>query len=688
MVKKKQNLSSSPSTKNASVIRRSIVFIVNIFKYFYYGVEAIISFIISILTLSFLRKSKKGNNKKIEKVNDKYIFYDKALKRDAKRLKKEHERLNKKAKNIKNEKVEDIYISYDKTLKRDAKRLKIEQKRLNKKEKQEKKEKARLKKQAKLQELSIRKQKRLQLQEKKISEKIKKQEAKIIARAEKQKAKEKKLIERIEQEDRLRREKQEALKRRKENVAKIKQAKLEALEKKKSAEKLSFEERIKAWYKNLSFVKYRENKAEMERQVLLINFEGEDAVRSEQKIYYKYVAKKIETSEVEKGTFPAFSKLDVHSFLLAEGYEVYEITPQKNYSIGVLSRLTKKKMKKSDLIFFLTQLSTFLKSGLPLLDSIKILEKQTKDKAQKNLYKSISYELTMGENFSESLEKQGESFPKLLVNMIRSAELAGNLPEILDDMAVYYDEMEKTRKQMKSAMTYPAVIFVFATVVIIFIMIFVIPEFVGIYADMDTELPSITKTVIGLSEFLQQNIIYLILGIIALIFIIKSMYKSIKLFRTMIQWMMMHLPVFGNIMIYNEVTMFTKTFGSLLNHNVFITESMEVLSKITNNEIYKMLIFDTITNLAKGSPISSAFKNQWSFPIIAYEMLLTGERTGELGDMMVKVSNYYQMQHKNSVNQIKTFIEPIMIVFLTVMVGFILMSVLLPMFNMYSGVLG
>jgi type IV pilus assembly protein PilC len=149
----------------------------------------------------------------------------------------------------------------------------------------------------------------------------------------------------------------------------------------------------------------------------------------------------------------------------------------------------------------------------------------------------------------------------------------------------------------------------------------------------------------------------------------------------------MHLPIMGNIIIYNEVTMFTKTFGSLLNHNVFITDSMEVLSKITNNEIYKMLIFDTITNLAKGEVISNSFKNHWAFPMIAYEMLLTGEKTGQLGDMMVKVSNYYQEQHKVAVNQIKTFIEPVMIVFLALVVGTILLSVILPMFSMYSTVM-
>ncbi len=328
-----------------------------------------------------------------------------------------------------------------------------------------------------------------------------------------------------------------------------------------------------------------------------------------------------------------------------------------------------------------------MKSGLPLLDSIKILEKQTKNKNHKNLYKSVSYELTMGENFSDSLEKQGDSFPKLLINMIRSAELSGNLPQILDDMSVYYDEMSKTKKQMKSAMMYPAVIFVFASIVVVFIMIFVIPEFVGIYSEMEVDLPTITVAVINISKFLTKYIWFLLLGILSIVMILKSMYKSVKVYRTMIQWILMHVPVFGDIIIYNEVTMFTKTFGSLLNHNVFITDSMEVLSKITNNEIYKMLIFDTITNLAKGSSISNAFKNQWSFPVIAYEMLLTGEKTGELGDMMVKVSNFYQVQHKSAVSQIKVFIEPIMIVFLTIMVGIILMSVVLPMFNMYGEIL-
>ena len=146
----------------------------------------------------------------------------------------------------------------------------------------------------------------------------------------------------------------------------------------------------------------------------------------------------------------------------------------------------------------------------------------------------------------------------------------------------------------------------------------------------------------------------------------------------------MHIPPFSNIIIYNEVTMFTKTFASLLKHTVFITDSMEVLNKMTNNEIYKSMILDTITNLAKGEKISKAFEDSWAFPIPAYEMIVTGEKTGQLAEMMQKVSEYYQELHRNEVVRLKAFIEPILIIGLTFGVGVIILAVIIPMFDLYQ----
>lgn len=438
---------------------------------------------------------------------------------------------------------------------------------------------------------------------------------------------------------------------------------------------------INKWFNNLSLVKDARNKREMKRQALLIDFDAEDAARSEKKVMYHYVGKN-SNEKIEKGYLSAYSKLDVHSYLLAEGYEVYQIEVAKGFKLSMFS--IKHKMKVSELVFFLTQLSTYIKSGIPLVDSVKILSKQTKKASVQTLYKAIIYDLTMGDNFSEALEKQGDSFPKLLINMVKSAELSGNLSETLDDMAEYYSSVSKTRKQMKSAMTYPTVIFIFAMTVVVFLLVFVIPSFVDMYRDADAEVPTLTLTIIAISDFLINNALLLILGFVGLIVGFYFMYKNVKLFRSIMQWILMHTPIVGKIIIYNEVTMFSKTFASLWNHNVFITSSMEILSKITNNEIYKMLIFDAITNIARGEPVSSSFKNHWAFPIVAYEMLLTGERTGQPGPMMGKVADYYQEEHKNAVNQVKTFIEPAMIVFLAVVVGAILLSVVLPMFGIYG----
>lgn len=444
---------------------------------------------------------------------------------------------------------------------------------------------------------------------------------------------------------------------------------------------------IKNKFNNNDFVKHNRNKKMMEQESLLINFDGEDAEKSDVKLLYEYVAKNKE-GQVVKGYFEAFSKVEVHSYLLSEGFDVYSIRTSKWIQFLHGNRSTNyTKIKTKDLIFFLTQLSTYIKAGIPLVEALKILSRQFKKKSYKKIFESVVYDLTTGENFSEALLKQNVAFPRLLINMVKTAEMTGELPEVLDDMANYYTETERTRKQMITALTYPSIVFVFATAVITFIMMFVIPQFVEIYETMDaSKIPSFTLAVIAVSEFIQNYIIWILVGIVIFIAIFIYLYKNVKIFRTVCQWVAMHIPVIGQTIIYNEVTMFTKTFSSLLSHNVFITDSMEVLNKITNNEVYKMLILDTITNLAKGEKISKAFEGHWAFPIPAYEMLVTGEKTGELAEMMGKVSEYYQDLHKESVARIKSFIEPILTVFLTAVVGTIILAVIIPMFSMYGSI--
>ena len=425
---------------------------------------------------------------------------------------------------------------------------------------------------------------------------------------------------------------------------------------------------------------------ERERQELLVDLQNAGATRSKTPHVYLYKAKNT-NGRIITGTMNGLSKLDINSYLLNEGFEVYSIktSPFIDFVYKDSSIFFGKKMSTKDLIFWLTQLSTYIKAGLTLNEAIKILNTQMKgNKARRTAFSAISYELTLGESFSSALEKQGNMFPALLINMIKAAEASGTLVETLDDMANYYTEIDETRRQMISAMTYPTIILVFAIAVIVFILVYVVPQFTEIYASSDAEITGVTKIVIDISNFLKADYMIIIGVVVGVIGTIVILYKTVKAFKTTCQVFLMHIPIVKDVIIYNEMTIFSKTFASLLRNNVFITDSMDILSRITNNEVYKAILYKTINNIVKGEKISEAFKDHWAVPDVAYYMIVTGESTGELANMMQKVSEYYQLLHKNIINNLKSFIEPIMISLLAVIVGLIIIAVIGPMFSMYE----
>ncbi len=399
------------------------------------------------------------------------------------------------------------------------------------------------------------------------------------------------------------------------------------------------------------------------------------------KIKFKFVAVNDQNKKI-KGYLDAYNRDEVIRYLQQENYRIISVDPQNSFlsmEIGGASKLN-----YSELAFILTQLSTYLKAGIPLIDSVKILEKQSVKKGQKRVFANITYELIKGESFSNALASQGKVFPDLLINMVKTSELTGDLPEILDDMSEYYTTIDRTRKAAISAMTYPLIIFIFSIMVITFIIVYIIPQFESMFSQNGAKIPGITKFVLNTSHFVTNNAIPIILGIVGLILAYSLCFKYVKPFRKFMQSLFMKIPVVGNIIIYKEVAMFTKTFSSLLNHNVFITDSMKILSTVSTNEVYKDIIKDSLDYLAKGAKISDSFKGKWAFPIVAYEMLVTGENTGRLALMMDYVAKYYEDLHANMVKRINTFIEPVMIIFLAVIVGTVVLSVVIPMFSFYS----
>lgn len=384
----------------------------------------------------------------------------------------------------------------------------------------------------------------------------------------------------------------------------------------------------------------------------------------------------------ETGTFDAESDNDVRNFLLSLNYQVLEVKERSKLDID----LSAGKFSASDLAFALTQLSTYLKAGIPLAESVKILAKQSKKPSIKKSFYELVYQLLKGESLSEAMDMQPQTYPRLLINMVKTAEMTGDLPSILDDMAEYYTSIDETRKQMKSAMTYPVIVLIIAFGVLIFMLTYLVPQFSSLFESNGAELPALTKAIMAISEFIQNFWMFLLGGLVITILTFYLLFTKVQPFRQAVQVVLMHIPVFKDIIIYNEIANFTKTFASLLNHGVFITDSMEILSKITNNEVYKRIINKTLENLGKGDSISSAFKGEWAIPVVAYEMIVTGETTGQLGQMMEKVAGHFQMLHKNVINQMKSLIEPILMVFLAIVVGIILLSIIQPMFSIYSQV--
>ena len=218
------------------------------------------------------------------------------------------------------------------------------------------------------------------------------------------------------------------------------------------------------------------------------------------------------------GFLDAYNKTEVTSYLKNEGYKILkieEVSQILNMEIGGT------KLNYADLAFLLTQLSTYLKAGIPLIDSIKILERQTQKASKKRIYSNIVYELSKGESFSSSLSAQGNTFPPLLINMVKTAELTGDLPEILDDMRDYYESIDRTRKEAISSMIYPSILFVFAIGVLVFILSYVIPSFVTLFQQQNAKLPTMTKIVLGASSFLVTKK-YWIIGTLAVITIEKQ----------------------------------------------------------------------------------------------------------------------------------------------------------------------
>ena len=356
---------------------------------------------------------------------------------------------------------------------------------------------------------------------------------------------------------------------------------------------------------------------------------------------FNYIVKN-EFGETVKGSFEGPSLEAVKVFLEGEYEDVLSIKPREKWDIDINIG---GKFKADTLAFFLTQLATYLRAGITLVDGIRIMVKQTVKPYEKKVYSKIVYSLVGGDTFSKALSLQSKVFPEFLISMVKTSELTGDLPSVLDEMADYYTKIDKNKRSLRAALSYPLIIFMVAIGAVVFLLTEVVPKFQDMFSSVNGKLPGITIFVLQMSSLIQKYGLYLFIGTIISISMFVWFYKNNRVFKKKVQTVFMKFPVFGELIICNEVSNLTRTFATLLNHGVFITDSMEILSAITTNEVYKSMIYRTLIGLSKGAKISETFKGEWAFPIVAYEMLATGEATGQLPEMMSKVSTHFADIH-------------------------------------------
>lgn len=343
------------------------------------------------------------------------------------------------------------------------------------------------------------------------------------------------------------------------------------------------------------------------------------------------------------------------------------------------------KVTESDIIIFARQFSTMIDAGLPLLQCLEILYSQQENPTFKKQLKHIKESVESGETFADALKKYPKTFNELFINMISAGEAGGILDVILQRLSAYAEKMAKLKKQVKGAMTYPAITLAVAVIVVGIILVFVIPVFEEMFAGMGSALPAPTQMVVGLSNFVVGHIGWMILGLIGAVILFRQTYKS-KKGRIFLDDMFLRLPVIGILIRKVAVAKFTRTTSTMMSSGVSILEALDIVGKTAGNKIVEFAISDVKVGISEGRSMADPLLESGVFPSMVCSMIAVGESTGALDVMMTKIADFYDDEVDQAVKNLTDMIEPIMLVFLGVVVGGLVIAMYLPIFSMAGAV--
>jgi type IV pilus assembly protein PilC len=366
--------------------------------------------------------------------------------------------------------------------------------------------------------------------------------------------------------------------------------------------------------------------------------------------------------------------------------------PAKRAVPGVEQAAPKKKgplfkggVKTAEIVTFTTQLSTLQDAGLPIVRSLNILEEQQKPGRLKDELEAISEEVEQGSTFSEALSKYPKSFNKLYISMVKAGEAGGVLDVILRRLAGFMEKSQKLRKKVKGALIYPAAVITVAAAILVVIMLFVVPAFEKMFADIGQSLPAPTQLLLSTSQAL-QTYWFLLPGIpILLVFSMKMVARTERGGRTLDAFKL-KMPVFGNIIKKSSVARFCRTLGTLIASGVPILEALRIVRDAVGNIIISNAIEDVHSSIREGDTIADPLRASGIFDELLVNMIDVGEETGELDKMLMKIADNYEMDVDVAVEGMSSLLEPVLIVGLGLVVGFIVVSLFLPLVSIIKNI--
>ena len=392
---------------------------------------------------------------------------------------------------------------------------------------------------------------------------------------------------------------------------------------------------------------------------------------------YAYVARETATGREIRSSIEAATEQAAIAALLNRNLLVVSIQEK----IGKKGKTSGGKVALADQVVFTRQLATMIDAGLAMVQSLQALADQTTNKVMRDVIKDICTRVEGGDSFSEALQKHPKAFSRLYVCMVAAGEKGGLLAEILSRLAVYLENAARLRKKVKSAMMYPTVVTVVAILITIFLLVKVVPVFGEIFTSFGAKLPAPTQFLIDLSHFVQKWILLLILGggggVYAWFYFIKT-----PTGRTFWDTYRIKLPIFGSIAHKICLARFTRTLASLVRSGVPILEVLQIVSQTVGNVVMERAIRAASVDIERGESISVALAKHPVFPVMIIRMVTAGEQTGKIDNMLERIADFLDEEIETTLSGLTSLIEPILIVFLGVVVGGMVICMFLPIFKM------